>query len=420
MASAQEIGGTLNVADNALNSDLALEELALLVKKFTPRELIFRNCCLTAEGLQVVIEQAILRNYSDANTDNFSNRSLSLEILSLSGNEIGGEGIALLNDLISSHSDILIETIDLFRTSSSDSADASYYRQGIKELIDLFDASPVLRSLCGCQASKPTLDILQPPTHPAEYELVAADLRKNTDLRSLTIQLDLADTGIQGIQGKSNTSKSNTSKSKLKGRRRRGSKSSKEKGDSSKDSSTYTTMDLDQEQSICEMLRALARNQTLVRCKLFNVPLPTPPSILKALQDGLNKNLTLRTLEITFVTDTAATVTHIHTPSSTSYISDSRSTTHTTTGSSYNIEESLNSIIKACESTVLTTLCLGTVHIPSISFLIYPLFPFIYPFHRPIPLYTLSIVSSTLLLTRYRLHHADVIHNNRQHVVSSI
>jgi hypothetical protein len=148
------------------------------ILKEQPNEIIVSNPRIPHSLIQQVIESC----FSNTNIRVLSFRSSSFNALNLS----------LLLQLLRRNRSI--ESIDLFHcgnlfsllSSEGGNNDMMKIQGLIDELLQLFLDSKYLRSLSGCTIARPTLSIDRPISS-LEMEFIYADLRKNTDLKILSL-----------------------------------------------------------------------------------------------------------------------------------------------------------------------------------------------------------------------------------------
>ncbi len=115
----------------------------------------------------------------------------NLRYLDLSFNQMGIVGAYGLLDVLRRSK--YVESVSIFGNPFfTDSSIKS--KHALEELISHFDQSPTWQSCCGCKTLKPTLYYapspkFSQPAVDAEVELIGAELRKNSDLKDLAVDL---------------------------------------------------------------------------------------------------------------------------------------------------------------------------------------------------------------------------------------
>eukprot|EP00981_Chlorochromonas_danica_P006788 scaffold1490_cov162-Ochromonas_danica.AAC.34 len=163
------------------------DEVALFkswIEENKPSEVVLSNCQLTDEVAEALLSSCLAND--------------NLRALNLMNNRVEERGCELLLALLASNKGI--ESINLlgnpilrsFSTPCEGSVvcGANEIHPLIASLLRLFEDSSYIRSLCGCSVSQPVLMIPHTLRFDHEVDLVVAELKKNTDLKSLQMFCD--------------------------------------------------------------------------------------------------------------------------------------------------------------------------------------------------------------------------------------
>eukprot|EP01031_Cornospumella_fuschlensis_P026349 gene26349-31831_t len=160
----------INKSFRLVQDEGEVELLGKNIVTLKPSELLLRYCYLSDKYLTRIIESCLL----DEN----------LTVLDLSGNVMGEDALSVLLSLLNSNK--CIETLNILANPILQSLPGGGLHPHLEELLILFLNSRYLRSICGCSVSKPVLVLSKPLKYDHEIEVIKAELRKNTDLKSLS------------------------------------------------------------------------------------------------------------------------------------------------------------------------------------------------------------------------------------------
>jgi hypothetical protein len=170
---------TISSSDGAnRNEAKERQRISDWITKEQPSEIFISNPKISYSLVHQVIESCF------ANTN--------IRVLSFRASSFNSTNLSLLLQLLRRNRSI--ESIDLFccgnlfslRNSEGGNNDLTKVQGLIDELLQLFLDSKYLRSLCGCTIARPILSLISPISS-LEMEFIYADLRKNTDLKILSL-----------------------------------------------------------------------------------------------------------------------------------------------------------------------------------------------------------------------------------------
>ena len=154
--------GILELSNKPLGNDDSIVELIGFIRSNKPTQVYCDSCGIT--------DTAIERLFSFLKTDT------SIQLLSLRNNLISSTGLNTIVDSLRLNRSI--KCIDLLRNPLEDTS----------AIINLLKTSKTLSSVCGLWSHYREL-LVRSPLKTSDFELISADLRKNTHLVSSTLNL---------------------------------------------------------------------------------------------------------------------------------------------------------------------------------------------------------------------------------------